>query len=1108
MRDSYSLRKIVGPVLPPTILHRESLEARLNEVIGGASFVTQEGLPHYKLVLLCAPAGYGKTTLLADFVRRTSIPCCWYVLDRADTDKSIFLEYLLESIKQRFPQFGAALAPLLVGAISADANNPAGLYHFEAVIDALCVAIATEITERFVLLLCNYHEINESEVINHLVNRLLRKLPPQCVLVIESRAVPSLEFVPLFANREMFSMGSDVLRFTAQEVRDLASLQGVAPLSEVEAEQLAESFGGWIAGILLGTRLGDVTFLRTNTLPNGVWGSPAIRMDRRHLFLSLVNEVFKSDQQMYAFLKEAVVLQQMTPFLCNALLDIPDASDRLHYLEQQGLFVMRSDDDADITYTCHPVLRELLYDELRHQAPERFAGLHRRAAELLRASHNYDQAIFHALEASADDIATSLIIETHEQMLAEGHATTLTHWIDALLAATKVLHPKLLLVRANLHLFTGEYVQALPLLEAASTILLSQSPVIDVDDIPTMQAAISLAHSKALFQAGQYQQVLVLCQQVLAQVAADEVALRAEAHTRLGVCVNLLGDFMAGIAHLQKALQLLGRDTQGRQTAELHSTLASTYSLIGNFALAEHHLARAIFCSDHLNDAWGKVNNLIRLGLVKQRQGAFAEAEAAFSQALTIARGAIHFRRGEAYALVDIGELYQDQGLYDRSLTVTEEGLALARQVGDKYLVNCALGVLAMSYLFMGDASTAVLLVSEIDLQTANGETTGYERVIRELVHGTIVLYQGRYDEAYARLTAVEASLKTMSLKREQIQTTVRIAACQLAQGQTTEGVHRLEEMTTQMMRDDYEQLVLIELRRLSVLQQVVKTLPELAGLRVLLRLETDSQWTSAFLPLMPASTLTMASQPRIAIRALGEPTILIEEVPITHWRMAHSMELFFLLLDYGRPMRKELVITALWPEVDDNIDQTLRSTLYYLRKVLGESCILSKAGTYTLNLASLYGSDVWYDVAVFQEHHSRARQALNARDDAVARTALMEMVNLYRGDYVQSFYSDWCTLRRDELRRAYLDARHELAQIAWRSEQFDESVIHWQQILAVDNCLEDAHYGLMRCYLRQGKRGLALRQYQRCTKALQDELAAPPGQAVQNLYRRLVGSS
>jgi DNA-binding SARP family transcriptional activator len=114
-------------------------------------------------------------------------------------------------------------------------------------------------------------------------------------------------------------------------------------------------------------------------------------------------------------------------------------------------------------------------------------------------------------------------------------------------------------------------------------------------------------------------------------------------------------------------------------------------------------------------------------------------------------------------------------------------------------------------------------------------------------------------------------------------------------------------------------------------------------------------------------------------------------------------------------------------------------------------------------------------------------------------------MTRLYRGDYVQSFYSNWCIARRDALRRAFLDAHHQLALIAWRHQQLDKSIHHWQSTLTIDSCLESAHYGLMRCYLRQGKRGLALRQYQRCVTALRDELNASPGKAIQRQYQRII---
>lgn len=245
-----------------------------------------------------------------------------------------------------------------------------------------------------------------------------------------------------------------------------------------------------------------------------------------------------------------------------------------------------------------------------------------------------------------------------------------------------------------------------------------------------------------------------------------------------------------------------------------------------------------------------------------------------------------------------------------------------------------------------------------------------------------------------------------------------------------------------------------------------------------------------------------------LSIRALGEPAIYLHQELITRWRMARAMELCFYLLECGRPMRKEAIITALWPEADEQTTRTFYSTVYYLRQALGgEGVIVAKGGSYALRLEALYGAEVWYDVQAFEEAQAQAKKLLEKGDDGEAKAHYLRMVELYRGDYVQSFYSDWCTLRRDELRNVYLEARQHLAQIAWREEQIEESILHWQHMLATDSWLEVAHYGLMRCYARQGKRGLALRQYQRCKETLEQEFGAAPSTSIQNLYQRLMGS-
>src|SRR5947209_11561676 len=163
------LKKISAPVHSPDILHREALVMKLNEVLAELSSANGHKVPHYKLVVLCAPAGYGKTALLADFAQHTSLPCCWYFLDHTDIDKTAFLTSLILSIRQQFPDFGRMLDPLLSSAIAANVDPLSHPRHFEAVLGALVTALASEIPQRFALFLCNYHEVNTSQRVNDLL---------------------------------------------------------------------------------------------------------------------------------------------------------------------------------------------------------------------------------------------------------------------------------------------------------------------------------------------------------------------------------------------------------------------------------------------------------------------------------------------------------------------------------------------------------------------------------------------------------------------------------------------------------------------------------------------------------------------------------------------------------------------------------------------------------------------------------------------------------------------------------------------------------------------------------------------------------------------------
>lgn len=1089
------LKKISAPVLPSTILHRKALLQALGDVLCSPG-IDSSSLSPYNLVLLCSPAGYGKTTLLADTVKHMSITCFWYFLDTLDTDRVTFLETLLFSIRYHFPQFGNHIDPLL--AQLAESNDNACYYHL---ITILVESLAADIPKQYVLALCNYHEVNNNESINYFVNYLLNHLPTQCILVIESRALPHIELAQLIAYRKIFGIGISELYFTKQELYDLAQVQGIPPLSNEEAEQLTYSFDGWIAGILLSSRLGYEQRLRSTSPVGNNRGTLAIPTEHQHLFSFVANEVFRNESKTYIFLKEVSVLEQLTAARCDFLLNTSDAIKHLEYAERQGLFVMRSGASQKHTYICHPVLRELLVEDLHNHGIERYYELQRRAAVLLLNEHSYEQALKHALDSQDTALVRQVVLEATPKLLKQG----LTEVVRCLLAMLpeQIVDtcPQLLLLHVNMHLMDGEYANVQPLLDKTKALLVQSKQIEERLEDTVIQAEVALAQATLLLYKGDHQYALDLCYQALNLLPADEWLLLIRAHQRLGICLILgVGQTREGIMHLQQALHLCGPRADERQTAVLHHQLANAYDWIGNYAISEHHRRRALTIWEHAGKPRDVINNWTGMGHLRARQGFTEEAEIYFSRALTLSRECPDFRSGKAYALLGLGEMHLNQRHLDQALMRLEEGLALARLLEDRYLMNCLLNALALAYLSAEDIYTALYLIDQTSLR--DDEIKSYEGISYHLARGTILLAQYRYEEAQKMLEQTARSAQTAGVQRLELLALLRLTICFLNQNQQMQATNVFHQAVELNKKGDHDYFMHLELHNNPLLQQFMDS--QIEQIKDSSASRTPDI-TSLIKPLVAHIAVGEQHLPRLHVYALGEPIVELDNNPITRWRMARAAELFFFLIEIGRPVRKEQIVVALWPDASDQIDQTFRSTIYYLRKAIGETCVVQHAGLYSLDLKVLYGQYIWYDVELFKALQRDGKVAVDEQDDERASQVFKKMLALYRGDYVQSFYSNWCVSLRDELRQAYMDAHHHLALIAWRQEQWSESLSHWQQMLAIDTCVEVAHYGIIRCYIRQGKRELALRQYQRCSQELREQLMAVPGPSLQKLYQRIL---
>jgi DNA-binding SARP family transcriptional activator len=248
-----------------------------------------------------------------------------------------------------------------------------------------------------------------------------------------------------------------------------------------------------------------------------------------------------------------------------------------------------------------------------------------------------------------------------------------------------------------------------------------------------------------------------------------------------------------------------------------------------------------------------------------------------------------------------------------------------------------------------------------------------------------------------------------------------------------------------------------------------------------------------------PEPVVQVEQRQALRIRALGQPRVELEGESI-QWTTTQSRDLLFCLLQYPQGLRKEEVGGIFWPDHPPHkLDGIFRSTLYRLRRSVFREIVVFEEGLYRFH----WDSDYWFDVAAFEGLLDQADRSPVAEQ---ASELLNDALHLYRGDYLEDVYADWCSLERERLRERRLDALQTLAGLYAGWGKLQRAVKEYEQLVAQDPYREPAHRELMRCHYRLGDRVAAIRQYQSCIQILREDLGLNPTTETEELYLQIIG--
>ena len=521
--------------IPPprvNVIVRPRLIERLNE-----------GLQR-KLTLVSAPAGFGKTTLLSEWIvaltsnpsptgRGGGVRAAWFSLDEGDNDPARFWSHFIAALQTLSADTGA-------GALGALQASQPQLPPIESILTSLLNEIIS-IPDNFILVLDDYHDVDSRQIDNALTF-LIERLPPRMHLVIATREDPDLPLARLRARNQLTELRVKDLRFTESEAAGFLNQAMGLRLSPEDVSALETRTEGWIAGLQLAALsmqgLQDTAgFIRSFT------GSHHFVLDY------LIEEVLhKQPESIQTFLLQTSILERMCGQLCDAILLNSSivGQEILEHLERTNLFIIPLDNER-CWYRYHHLFAELLRNRLVRAFPDQIADLQRRASDWHAGNKFFQEAITHAITAR-DWTRAADIMERLDELRLSGETNTQLGWFEAF--PPQVLHdrPRLGLAFAWTLFMSNQSDRAEQQLDQLAPLVQDAPSLLGEMYVIRMMLAARRFDVPAFFD---------LAREALARVPPEEISPRSRILVTLGVAYEeMSGDIAAAKNAFREAYEL------------------------------------------------------------------------------------------------------------------------------------------------------------------------------------------------------------------------------------------------------------------------------------------------------------------------------------------------------------------------------------------------------------------------------------------------------------------------------------------------------------------------------------------------------------------------
>lgn len=1024
------------------------------------------------IILIIADAGYGKTTLVNQWIRNTGYPCVFYSLNQEDSNFDLFLNHLIAGFEQCEPDF---------------LENTRELVHLNKeirsntsmVMGTLVNEIQKNAKTHLYVILDDYHTIAQSSMVHHAIQYLIEHLPLKLHIVITSRVSPTLTSLTKWRSKQrIFELEREDLIFTADEVTELICDAYDLALTNKELLRIKQYTEGWITGIQLILQSSGLHRMAIKDTLNGFLEA------NEPLFDYFAHEVLSYESpRIQEFLVQSSLLDTLTPDTCDYLLRRSDSHRLLPDLEHRHLFLSEIQKHE---YTFHHLFRKYLYARLKTY--KEYKKLHVRAGKYYQRKKLFDLSIKHFLLGEqylhAGKAMLKSIREDTAGRISGGIDTTILRaYLDELPNHVLQQLPELLVIKGTLLRDAGMHKIALELYALAEKTAQTQN------DKTTCAHSIS---EKALLNwlQGKHTTALSLLQKALHTCPSSNKIMKLHILNLLALVWQDLSDLTRAKTYLRKSRMLAQELKIQYDQIILTSNLATIYLQEGEIKrayeickplipqLGEHYYykvgviyanaARAAL--DYGDTAWAEsclfkgwnicspFDDRVSLatlnhcfGLLYMYKEQWESAHTHFKEARTVFN-TLRWRRMESSVLRNIGTLFRLQGDMQASLKSIEQADLLLRDPIPQKTAHSAflLADRALVYVEKGDFSRAQKTITRC-LHEARRKHWRLGDMYTLLVK-TLIALRGKNKR------------KTNTLIRDLLQITNKYG---------------------------YNGILALELKHQPEVMAFMTDIP--AYNAYLEKHGIDPQ----------RSLINVIFFGGLRLEDQGQHSIRL------NWPTKKTKSLFaFLVFHRAKQLTRSQVLDALWTGLDKKrAHENLRTTAYRMRQTLKnvnmpnialDTMFTCQKGRYMLVPNITIESDI-------DDFTRILKLADIAPTDRETKQALEQAIDMSRDSFLPDIYDEWVDNERSRLREQRLIALRRIIAIESRFKDHKACAEHCKQYLVIEPLSEEIVCTYMKCLKNLGRLSEIKKTYKNLKKTLQKELHSVPSQKTQHWYHSLL---